>query len=452
MTRLRWFTTVCLCSLGVFSISALAADPGSTNWPQFRGPNASGVADGNALPTDWNGETGRGIKWKTPIPGLAHSSPLVWGDRAYVTTAVSADANPYLRVGLYGESPDHPEQVEHDFRLLALDKSTGKIVWDQSCRRAIPKVKRHIKATHANSTPATDGKHVVAFFGAEGLYGFDVDGRQLWSKDLGVFDAGPADAKELQWGFASSPVIHGGKVFIQCDARNVSFIAAFDVHDGKELWRTPRPLYPGWGSPTVHVDKDRAQVIANGYLHIGGYDLNDGRELWKMHGGGDVPVPTPIVAHDLIYLTSAHGGDAPVWAVKTSASGDITLPADATTNEHVTWSHPKIGNYMQTPLVYGYLLYCCRDSGILACYDARTGEKHYRERLAGGVGFTASPVAGDGKVYFTSEEGEVYVVKAGPSFELLRKNPLGEICMATPAISGGVLYFRAKDHLFAVGH
>ncbi|MDO8629113.1 MAG: PQQ-binding-like beta-propeller repeat protein, partial [Phycisphaerales bacterium] len=247
------------------------------------------------------------------------------------------------------------------------------------------------------------------------------------------------------------PVIHDGKVILFVSVRNDSYLAALDVNDGKEIWKTPREPDPCWATPTVHVAPDRTQVIVNGFKRIGGFDLAAGKELWWMKGGGDIPVPTPIVAHDLIYITNAHGGKAPVYAVKTGATGDITLADGETSNSHIAWADLRIGNYMQTPLVYGDLLYCCRDSGILACYDAKSGKKQYRERLADGVGFTASPVAADGKVYFTSEEGDVYVIKAGEKYELLAKNALGEISMATPAISDGVIFFRTRGNVVAVG-
>ena len=423
---------------------------GGVNWPSFRGPSASGVAKGYAAPTTWNVPKSENVKWKTPIPGLAHSSPIVWGDRVFVTTAVSEDENPYLRVGLYGESPDHPEKVVHQYRVYCLDKADGAIVWEKTAHSGIPKVKRHIKATHANCTPATDGKHIVAFFGSEGLYCYDFEGKLLWKKDLGYLDAGAFNAPELQWGFGSSPIIYGGLVITQCDVNNQSFIAAFDVHSGAEVWRSLRDELPTWGTPTVHEGRGRTQVIVNGYKHIGGYDPHTGKELWRLEGGGDVPVPTPVVAFDLIFITNAHGRKKPVYAIRSTATGDISLGDDETSNAHMAWSHMKIGNYMQTPIVYGDFLYCCRDSGILACYDARTGKKQYRKRLARGVGFTSSPVAADGKIYHASEEGDVYVIKAGPEFELLATNPLGDICMATPAISEGTLIYRTRHHVIAI--
>lgn len=429
-----------------------AGDEGgnSTNWPSFRGPNAGGIARRCTVPVHWNAEEGENVRWKTPIPGLAHSSPIVWEDRVFVSTAVSDDPNPYLRVGLYGESPDHPEKVRHKFQLYCLDKDTGAVIWERTAREGIPQVKRHIKSTHANSTPATDGKHVVVFFGSEGLYCYDFDGILKWKKDLGYLDSGAFNAPELQWGFGSSPIIYDNLVIVLCDVNNQSFIAALDVHSGKEVWRTLRDEVATWGTPTVYRQDEHERIAVNGYEHIGGYDLRTGKEIWKMHGGGDVPVPTPVAAHDLIFITNAHG-QAPLYAVRTSARGDITLEDGETKNDHVAWSRDRIGNYMQTPLVYGGYLYCCRDYGILACYDAQTGKKQYRTRLAGGVGFTASPVAADGKIFFTSEVGDVYVVKAGPEYELLAKNPLGEICMATAAISNGTLFFRTQHHVMAIG-
>ncbi|NOT01579.1 MAG: PQQ-binding-like beta-propeller repeat protein [Phycisphaerales bacterium] len=423
------------------------------NWPSFRGPNACGVADGRELPVSWDVETNVGVAWKTPIPGLAHSSPIVWGDRLYVTTADSGDPDPLLRVGLYGESPDHPENTPHDFRVYCLNKKTGEIIWEKVAHRGVPTIKRHIKSTHANCTPATDGKHIVALFGSEGLYGYNADGEQLWKQDLGKLDAGAFDAPEIQWEFASSPVIHGGTVFLQCDTNSQSFIAAYDVETGKQKWRTERNDNPAWSTPAIWTagSPPRTQIVVNGFKHIGGYDASTGESIWHMRGGGDIPVPTPLVLDDFVYITNAHGGRAPVYAIKASATGDIT-PADAaTTGDHVAWSYDRIGAYMQTPIVYQCRLYVCRDNGVLSCLQPKTGEKIFRERLAGAYdGFSASAVAGDGKLYYTSEEGTVHVLKAGPIYEVLASNKLAETCMATPAISDGRLYFRTRRHVVAI--
>lgn len=441
-------------SLGAWLLigcAAASAEP-DANWPQFRGPAARGILDGQNLPLEWDAATGKNIKWKKRIPGLAHSSPIVWGERVYLTSAVSNNPDPYLRTGLYGESPDHPEEIVHYFRLFCLDKRTGKLIWEQTAHSGIPKVKRHIKSSHANPTPATDGKHVVAFFGSEGLYCYDLEGELLWKQDLGHLDSGALDAPEIQWAFGSSPIIHEKLVVVQCDVNNQSFIAAFDLKTGKEVWRTLRDEVPTWGTPTVHKSGGRTQVIVNGYRHLGGYDLTTGAELWRMRGGGDIPVPTPYVAHDLIFLTNAHGPGMPVYAIRTNAQGDISLQGDQTSNQYIAWSRPKRGSYMPTTIVYGDYLYVGNDRGILTCYQAQTGEQVFRVRLAGGqVAYSASPVAGDGKIYFTGEDGDIHVIKAGTEYKLLATNSMGEPCLATPALSDGMIFVRTSKHLFGIG-
>jgi outer membrane protein assembly factor BamB len=423
------------------------------DWPSFRGPGASGVAEGFSTPVTWNVEASKGVAWKTPIPGLGHSSPIVWQDRVCVTTAISGKADAELKVGLYGNIDPVDDDTAHEWRVICLDKDTGKVAWSQTARRAVPTIKRHTKSTHANSTLATDGTHLVAFFGSEGLYCYRLsDGRLLWKKDLGVLDSGFFQVPEAQWGFASSPVIHDGRVIVQCDVQKDSFIAAFAIEDGREIWRTARNDVPTWSTPGILRDGARTQLVANGWHEIAGYDFATGKKLWTMKGGGDIPVPTPVVGHGLIFITNAHGDLSPIYAIRPDATGDITLQGDKQSNAHIAWSTPREGAYMQTPLVYGKHLYTSKDNGVLRVYEATTGTRLYQQRLGeGATGFTASPVAADGKVYFTSEEGDVYVIKAGPTFEQLAQNPMGEVCMATPAISEGRLYFRTRGHLVAIG-
>jgi outer membrane protein assembly factor BamB len=447
LVRAVWVVSI----VGPFAAPMRAAEPKDVNWSGFRGNTAEGIARGFSTPTTWDVNQPKNVKWKTPIPGLAHSSPVIWGDRLFVTTAIGRQDNPQLKVGLYGSGDSADDVDEHRWQVICLDKRTGKIMWTRTAHKGIPKVKRHTKSTHANSTPSTDGKHVVAFFGSEGLYCYTTDGKLEWSKDLGTLDAGPYNAPGLQWGFASSPVVDTGRVFVQCDVFGDSFVAAFDIDTGKEMWRTPRKDVSTWSTPTVFRNGRRGQLIANGWKHIGGYDLDTGEGLWKLTGGGDVPVPTPVIAHGLIYVTNAHGRSAPLYAIRPDAYGDISLKDGATANEHIAWSVPRNGAYMQTPLVYGDYLYSCSDRGVLKCFAARTGELAYQQRLGqGSSGFSASPVAADDKLYFTSEDGDVFVIRPGSVFKLLGVNTMGEICMATPAISEGALFYRTRHHVVAI--
>ncbi|MHC5037737.1 MAG: PQQ-binding-like beta-propeller repeat protein [Planctomycetota bacterium] len=434
-------------ALGV-SLSARGAEE---NWPAFRGVQASGVTEGHATATRWNVEEGKNILWKIPIPGLGHSCPVIWGNRLFVTTAANAGGEAELKVGRYGSVEPVEETGEFSWRVICLDKATGKVLWKHEAHKGKPKIKRHPKSSHANATPVTDGKHVVVFFGSEGLFCYDPEGKLLWKKDLGTLDWGWFRSPAAQWEGGSSPVIHDGTVILQCDVQKGSFLAAFDLKDGSERWKTARNDVPTWGTPTLCTVEGKAQVIVNGFRHIGAYDAATGKEIWKMHGGGDIPVPTPVLGHGLVFITNAHGGMSPIYAIRTSAKGDITLADGATSNDFVAWSIRRGGNYMTTPIVLGEYLYLCSDGGRLTCWKAKSGEMIYRERLGPRSGaFTASPVAADGKIYFPGERGHVFVVKAGPAFEVLAKNEMGETCMATPAISKGVLFFRTRAHLVAV--
>ncbi len=419
-------------------------------WPSFRGPQACGwVDDGEATAVEWDVEAGEGIAWRTPLPGLAHSSPVIAGERIYLTSAMRLDGESELKVGLYGSIEPVPDEGEHAFLVLALDRASGEVLWKASAWEGTPKYPRHPKGSFAASTPATDGTHVVAFFGTEGLYCYDAQGEQLWSKSFGDLHSAFYMVPSAHWGFSASPVIHDGKVLVQCDIIGESFLTALDVETGEELWRVKRDDVPTWSTPTVDVREGRSQVIVNGMKQVGGYDLETGAELWSLAGGGDIPVPTPVIAGDLVYITNAHGQMAPIYAIKTGATGTVALKGEG--EEHMAWGYRSRGNYMQTPLAYAGYLYCCSDGGVLACYDAASGEELYRERLgSGGSGFTASAIAADGKLYLTSEDGEVHVIAAGPQFEVLSVNAMGEPCMASPAVAEGTLYWRSRGHMVAV--
>src|SRR5687768_8142388 len=429
--------------LGATSASAQSNARPGVDWPGFRGIAARGVDDAaKALPEKFSVPDKTALKWRVPVAGLGHSSPIVWGDQVCTASAISGTPDPQLKVGLYGDIGSVLDQTPHRFIVSCFDKETGKQRWERIAKTGVPVIKRHPKSTHASSTLATDGRHIVAMFGSEGLYAYDMSGKLLWQKEFGTLDSGFFMVPDAQWGFASSPVIHNGRVILQADVQKGSFVAAFDVRSGKELWST---------AAIVNMN-GRDQVIVNGWKHIGGYDLETGKEVWRMTGGGDIPVPTPIAAHGLVFITNAHGKAAPIFAIKPTATGDISLKDGQTSNEHIAWSYMRDGGYMQTPIVYGDILYVCRDNGVLNAFDAKTGTKLYQARLGDGkTGFSASAVAANGRLYFTSEDGDVYVVKAGPTYELLGTNPLGEVAMATPAISEGTLLFRTRNHLVAVG-
>ena len=424
------------------------------NWPSFRGLNATGVADGESPPSQWDAEKSEHIRWKTAIPGLAHSSPVVWGDRVFITTAISSDPDSKLRHGLYGDVAPHKDVSKHTWKVYCLDKTSGKILWEKIVAEAIPEVKRHTKATQANSTPATDGKHVAALLGNGELVVYDFNGKELWKKDLGVLNSGWFYDPDYEWGYGSSPVLYKDLVIVQCDLQKNSYIAAFNVKNGKQVWLTPREEIPSWGSPTVHVGKDRAEIITNGTGFVRGYDPMTGKELWKLAGNSEITVPTPFVADDLIYVTSGYTPVQPIYAIKLGATGDISLKKDEESNQFVAWSKQRGGPYMPTPIVYGSLLYTCANNGVVTAYNAKTGERIYQNRLGGkgsSYAFTASPVASDGKLYFTSEDGEIFVVKAGPAFEILSVNKMGEVILATPAISQKMLIVRTLNHVYGIG-
>jgi outer membrane protein assembly factor BamB len=445
-------TGVALALALQFGASGAAQPRPGIDWPQFRGIRATGIDDRHPAPIAWDVAKKQAIRWTTAIPGLGHSSPVIWGDTLFVSTSISGQKDAGIKTGVYGDIDPVKDDTPHEWRLYALDKKTGAIRWQQSVLTSVPKIKRHMKSTHANSTLAIDGERIIAFFGSEGLHAFDMKGKPIWKKDLGVLDAGYYLAPDAQWETGSSPILHDGVVVVQADVQKGSFIAAFDARDGKELWRKTRDDVPTWSTPTVHEVDGRTQLIVNGMRHMGAYDFRTGQEIWKLSGGGDIPIPTPVASDGLIFMTNAHGLMAPVYAIRDTATGDISLKDGAETNGGVAWSYGRGGGYIATPLVYRGVLYVVAYNGVLTAYDARTGKKHYTQRLGDGTtAFSASPIAADGKIYYASEDGRVFVLKAGPAYELLAANEMGESTLATPAISEGLIFWRTQRHLVAVG-
>ncbi len=437
---------------GVASAVPGAREAPAADWPSFRGPQSAGVADGQRLPDGWSGATGDHIKWRIRVPGLAHSSPIVWGNRLFVTTAVSSLGEATFKHGLFGEGDASPDRSVHQWKVLCYDARTGQLVWDRTVYEGVPKEKRHVKSTYASSTPATDGRHLVAFFGSQGLYCLDLDGRLLWKKDLGVLNLGAYDAPEYEWGTASSPAIYKNSVIVQCDTSNEDYVLAADISTGKTLWRADRDELPSWGTPNIVRGPARDELVTNASKFIRGYDPATGKELWRLGGSSQITAPTPIFSGDLIVVASGRRPEAPIFVVRAGSNGDITLPKGSPSSDRVVWSRQQRGPYMPTPLVYEGLLYVLGNAGIFDCYDLRSGDEVYRQRIPHqGGGFSASPVAADGRIYLSSEDGDIFVVKAGRAFQMLSTNPMGERLMATPALSNGRMIVRAEHSLFAIG-
>lgn len=429
-------------------------DPNSSvgSWPSFRGPQASGIAERQNLPDRWDGKTGENILWRTPIPGLAHSSPVIWGHRIFVTSAVSSDPNANFRPGLYGDGDASQDRTRHRWMIYALDKRTGKILWERAASEGVPVDKRHIKSTYANSTPATDGRIVVAWFGSQGVHAYDVNGRFLWKVDLGRLDFGAYDIPTYEWGSASSPIIWNGLVILQCDTQDDSFLLALDASTGKTVWKTERDEIPSWGTPTVAVTSSGPELVANASNYIRGYDPRTGKELWRLGRSSKITAPTPVFTADKFVVVSGRAPERPIFVVRAGARGDLTLPEGKTSSEAVEWSRTGRGSYMPTPLIYNDILYVLANNGLLDAYDLRTGEEIYRQRLSLiGSGFSASPVASDGKLYLSNEDGEILVIAAGRNFAHVATNSMEELLMATPALSDGVMYVRSSKSLFAIG-
>ena len=437
MTARRWAPL----ALALFVLSSPLSGQ-QASWPMFRGPNATGLAPG-APPETWDATAGRGVQWKTRLPGAGHSSPIVWGDRVFVTAAVSASDRPIDRATTTGRATvkdDGPQR----WLLMALDRSSGRVLWERMASEGEPRIGRHPKASQANSTPATDGRHVVAYFGSQGIYTYDVDGRLLWSKDLGVIDVGYAGIPEYQWGTATSPLIHDGLVFIQADTQQDSFIAAFDLATGREVWRHAREELPSWTTPVIADAPGGAVLVSSSPKFIRGLDPATGRELWRVADDTEVKVPTPVVDGGLVVASGGAPRGRPFMAIR---PGREVTPA-----ERVAWTAPKGSPYTPTPIIVDGLLYILADNGVLSCFDLATGEAVYQQRVApDGGSYSASPVAADGRLYLASEDGAIQVVKTGREFELLANNPMGEVLMATPAIAGDTLIVRGSTHLFAIG-
>ena len=416
-------------------------------WAQFRGPGALGVQDGKGIPDTWG--TNRNVAWTTEIPGYGWSSPIVWDDRIFVTSVVKDGSVETPRKGLYfgGERPV-PSQESHHWMVFCLDRTTGRKLWEKEVHHGAPAGSLHLKNTYASETPVTDGERVYAYFGNLGLFCLSFDGTELWSKRFGAFKI------RNGWGTAASPVLHGDRIYIVNDNEEKSFLVALDKRTGEEAWRWDRAEKSNWATPYVWENSLRTEIITPGRQRVRSHDLN-GKLLWEFGGMSSIVIPTPFSKFGLLYVASGYVGDKlrPVFAIRPGASGDISLSDSETNSTFIAWCHKTAAPYNPSPLVYGEHFYVLFDFGFLSCHDAKSGREIYgkqRINTEGTSGFTASPWAHNGKIYCLSEDGDTFVIQAGPEYRLLHKNSLEELCMATPAIAGDNLIIRTATRLYSI--
>jgi outer membrane protein assembly factor BamB len=437
--------------LVVAMIALLSLDvAGATdNWPGFRGPDAGVAGDDPALPDTWS-ET-ENIVWKAPIPGMGWSSPVVWGDHVFLTSAISAGKEADPVKGLYDPGNEHGKTraaAQHRWAVYDIDFKTGKVRWTRELHVGNPPILRHLKNSFASETPVTDGERVYVYFGSIGLLtALDMDGKTVWAKELGAYN-GPQEFAP-----AASPILHKERVYVVSDNTTESFLVALDRKTGQEIWRIKREEVENWATPAIWENDLRTEIVTNGRNKVRSYDL-DGKLLWELTGMTANVVPTPFSKHGLLYLSSGYPGGPvrPVFAVRPGAAGDITLKSGETSNDYVAWFQPLLGTYQTSALVYGDYYYTLLDRGMLLCHDAKTGKQIYgRQRIAPEAGaFTASPWAYNGKVFVLSEDGDTFVVQAGPEYKLLGKNTLNEMALASPAAARGSLFIRTQSALYRI--
>jgi len=469
--------TVVRLTVAFLALSGAAPGPvpGPDDWPMFRGPDAMPVSDNTALPSTWS--TTENVEWAAEIPGVGWSSPIVWGGKVFVTTAISDQpmkqpslgvdfSNEYVAElqaqGIAGDElmrmvteseNELPDEVELTYALYCLDLASGEVVWASNFYEGSPPVGRHRKNSYTSETPVTDGEAIYVYVAFLGLYAFDFDGNQLWHTPLAPHQV------YLDFGGGASPALHGDRLFILNDNQEQSFIAAFDKNTGEQLWYTPRDglgnqmLSSAWSTPFVWDNELRTEVVTIGPGWVISYDL-DGNELWRMGRMSLMSIQSPFAWNGMLYVTSGQAGEPvkPIAAIRPGASGDITLEENATEGEHIAWYNRVAGGtYLPTPVIYGDGLYVLGDNGIFAKYDPLTGERVYRSRIHQQArNFTASPWAYDGKIFVLNEEGDTFVIQAGEEFAFLGINSLDEFAMATPAIAGDRLLIRTQSKLYSI--
>lgn len=432
-----------IVALSCLTLSSLSAD----DWPRFRGPDATGVvADDSRLPTQW--DSTENVAWSVDVPGQGWGSPIVVGNRVFVSSVVADEKNIAPSAGLYlGEGVRDPAKGIHHWMTYCFDLQTGKELWKHEAHTGRPTVPRHPKSSYAAETPTSDGERLFVLFGDLGLYCYSLDGDLLWNQMIQPKET------NMDYGAASSPVVHEGQVFVVYDNKEESWIAAFDTKTGNENWRTPRDEVMSWATPFVWKNELRTEIVVPGQRKNRSYTL-DGKELWSFNGHMSILViPSPFAAHGMCYIASGYVGDShrPTFAILPGADGEIASDGEYTASEYIQWHQPQCSPYNTTQLVYGDYLYTVYDQGFMTCHNARTGEEVYgKRRFAPKGSFTASPWAYNGNLFCLSESGLTYVVKAGPEFEILETNPLDELCIATPSAADGKLLIRTLTKVYCI--
>jgi len=439
---------ISVLSMALISFGAFAAEkPGASNWSQWRGSDGTGISTETNLPAEWS--SSKNIKWKTPLSGSGNSSPIVWGNTVFLTAEIEGDTvsgAQAVKHVIDGQEFKHPDAVgadrQHTFKVICLDRDTGKLLWEQAAYEGTVFDDRHRKSSHASPTPATDGKFVYAYFGTEGLYCYDFNGKQIWK-------ASPGPIATLGMGTASSPVLFENLVILQCDEDNgeKSFMVAYDKKTGKEIWKTPRKVQASWTTPLIVHAPQRAELITSGNELIISYDPKTGKEWWRTKGHASNAIASPLVGHGMVFISAGFPLKRTL-AIKLGANGELD-----SLDANIVWRYNKGSAYVPSPILYGDYMYVMTDRGILTCLDAKTGNVIYEgARLPIPATFTASPVAVDGKILLTSEDGDTFVIKAGPQHEVLATNSIEEPVFASPAISNGMIFIRGEKHLYCIGN
>jgi outer membrane protein assembly factor BamB len=430
---------------GVASAEDARSEPkAEERWPGWRG-DGQGVARNARVPLEWS--QAKNVLWSTKIPGRGHSSPIVWGDRIFLTTAIEGELVPGAKAVTHvaeGKEFVHPDATgadrRHAFQLLSVDARDGRVLWERTVWEGTPADSRHKKASFASPTAVTDGERVYAYFGSEGLYAYDLEGKRVWAFDPGV-------VATMGVGVGTSPVLYRDLVILVCDEDNgeKSYVVGLDRRTGREVWRTPRTIEVSWATPVVVSSAGRDELVTSGNQLIVAYDPATGRELWRMKGLESNAIATPLVGEGVVVLSSGFPSKISV-AVRPGGSGDVT------DGPQVLWRYGKGSAYVPSPILYEGHVYLVTDKGLMTCLDAKTGEVRYEgARPPVPASVMASPVAADGHLFLMTQDGDTIVVKAGPSYEVVARNPLGEPISASAALAGGRLYIRGDTHLFAIG-